>query len=46
MKATSDLSAYEKCLARLQRDNFGVTLWGYLCVGLFLIAAAISLLGR
>ncbi len=45
MKPVSVLvSAYQRCRTRLQQDDLGVTLWGYLCVTLFLIAAAISLL--
>lgn len=37
-------SIYEGCRHRLQRDDFGARLWAYLCVGLFLIAAVVSML--
>lgn len=46
MKATSALaSAWQRCRSRLEKDDLGVTLWGYLCVVLFLIALTISMLG-
>src|SRR5690242_1693836 len=38
-------SAYQQCRSRLRQDDLGVTLWGYLCAVLFLIAMTISLLG-
>jgi hypothetical protein len=38
-------SAYQRCRSRLRKDDLGVTLWGYLCAVLFLIAMTISLLG-
>jgi hypothetical protein len=38
-------SAYQRCRRRLQQDDFGVRLWGYLCAALFVIAITISLLG-
>ena len=38
-------SAYQRCRSRLRQDDLGVTLWGYLCAVLFLIAMTISLLG-
>ncbi len=46
MKATAALaSAYGRLRSRLEKDDLGVTLWGYLCVVLFLIALTISMLG-
>jgi hypothetical protein len=46
MKAMSALeSAYERCRSRLQKDDLGATLWGYLCAALFLIALTLSMLG-
>jgi len=38
-------SVYDGCRNLLQRDKFGARLWAYLCVGLFLIAMAVSMLG-
>jgi hypothetical protein len=38
-------STYQRWLSRLQKDDLGSTLWGYLCVALFLIAMTISVLG-
>jgi len=40
------MSAYEKCRSRLQKDDFGFTLWGYLCLALFAIAAIVSFFQR
>jgi len=46
MKAMAAItSAYERCRARLEKDDLGVTLWGYLCVALFLIALTMSMFG-
>ena len=36
---------YIRCRRRLEQDDFGVKLWGYLCAALFVIAMTISLLG-
>jgi hypothetical protein len=36
---------YDRCRNRLQKDNLGARLWAVLCVALFLIAMAVSMLG-
>jgi len=38
-------SVYDGCRRRLQKDDFGARLWAFLCVALFLIAMAVSMLG-
>lgn len=38
-------SVYDGCRNRLQKDNFGARLWAILCVALFVIALAVSMLG-
>jgi hypothetical protein len=41
----SPSSIYDGCRNRLEKDNFGALLWAYLCVALFVIAIAVSMLG-
>jgi len=38
-------SIYDGCRNRLEKDNLGARLWAYLCVALFVIAIAVSMLG-
>jgi len=38
-------SVYQRCKQRLRKNDFGVKLWAYLCVGLFVLALTISMLG-
>jgi hypothetical protein len=38
-------SVYDGCRNRLQKDNFGARLWAFLCVALFVIAVAVSMMG-
>jgi hypothetical protein len=38
-------SVYDGCRNRLQKDNFGARLWAVLCVALFIIALAVSMMG-
>jgi len=38
-------SVYDGCRNRLQKDNFGARLWAFLCVALFVIALAVSMMG-
>lgn len=38
-------SMVKRCRDRLRDGNFGVNLWGYVCIAVFVIAMAVSLLG-
>ncbi len=38
-------SIYDGCRNRLQKDNFGARLWAFMCVALFVIALAVSMMG-
>ena len=38
-------SVYDGTRDRLQQRDFGTKLWAYFCIGLFLVAVAVSMLG-
>ncbi|MGO9060189.1 MAG: hypothetical protein ACLQU2_22840 [Candidatus Binataceae bacterium] len=38
-------SMVKRCRDRLRDGNFAIKLWGYMCVAVFIIAMAVSLLG-